>query len=79
MAWSPGSEIIANYTLVEGISSERSLKIRRQSVKRVAISYTYLDLFKICNGLINVPSVIFETIDRKLDVEARERAYLCHE
>jgi hypothetical protein len=42
------------------------------------MSYTYFDLFKICNGLVNVPSVILETIKSKLNVEACESAYLCH-
>ena len=47
--------------------------------QRIAILYTYLNLFEICKGLINVPSVVLETINSKLNVEARERAYLCNE
>ena len=43
------------------------------------ISKHYLDLFKICNGTINVPVVILETVHSKLNIEACERAYLRYE
>ena len=45
----------------------------------MVISQAYLDLFKICNGLINVPSVILETVHSKLNIEPCERAYLRYE
>ena len=43
------------------------------------ISEAYLDLIKICNGLVNVPVVILETVHSKLNIEACERAYLRYE
>ena len=65
--------------LEEGISSERSLKVTTLGYQRIAISEAYLDLFKVCNGSVNVPVVILETVHSKLNTEACERAYLRYE
>ena len=63
----------------EGISSKRSLRATTLGYQGVAMSKAYLDLFKICNGLLNVPSVVLETVHSKLNIEACERAYLRYE
>ena len=65
--------------LEEGISSKRSLRVTVLAYQRAAISEAYLDLFKVCNGLLNVPSVVLETVHSKLNIEVCERAYLCYE
>jgi hypothetical protein len=69
----------SSYREIEkSISSERPLKIMLD-YQVMVISQAYLDLFKICNGLINVPSVILETVHSKLNIEPCERAYLRYE
>ena len=67
--------------LEEGISSKRSLRVTALvlAYRRAAISEAYLDLFKVCNGLLNVPSVVLQTVHSKLNIEVCERAYLCYE
>jgi hypothetical protein len=65
--------------LEKGISSERSLKNTMLDYQRMVISQAYLDLFKICNSLINIPSVILETVHGKPNIEPCERAYLRYE
>lgn len=65
--------------LEEGISSKRSLRVTLLAYQRAAISEAYLDLFKVCNGLLNVPSVVLETVHSKLNIEVCERAYLRYE
>ena len=40
---------------------------------------TYFDLLKICDGFIDVPSIILETVHSESNIETRKRAELCDE
>jgi hypothetical protein len=62
----------------EGVSSECSLTrtgLGTPTRKEHQCPQAYLDMLKICDSSIDVPSIILETIHGKWDIEACKRTY----